>query len=134
MRKLSGIAITALLGSRACAAIIELRSGALRTGAEIASIPNAAAAALKGFNQNSAYVADAGLYQHRDSRAARRSFFEQFNPFAGLRWLRHVEPCDVAAGSHEIRDEATARRSEVMVRVGMSREEAIEKLILSRGI
>ena len=31
--------------------LLELRSGALRTGAEIASIPNAAAAALKGFSE-----------------------------------------------------------------------------------
>src|SRR6266403_1064386 len=59
--KLSGIAIRPPFGSRACAAMTDSSSDLSRTGVAIASTAKEAAAALKGFSQYSAYVADTGL-------------------------------------------------------------------------
>src|SRR3984893_11336235 len=61
-------------GSRACAAMTDSSSDPSRTGAAIASTAKDAAAALKGFSQYSAYVADTGLNSiaTRTTRGAER--------------------------------------------------------------
>src|SRR5215472_1401980 len=96
--KLSGIAISPLFGSCACAATTGSSSNSSRIGDEIASIAKELAAALKGSSQYSAYGADAGL-EHRDPGNMRRNLFEQLHPLACLRRLRNVETGDVAARS-----------------------------------
>src|SRR6516225_5003700 len=61
MMKASGITKRPVFGSRACAAMTDSSSDVSWTGARIASSAKAAAAALKGFSQNSANDAIAGL-------------------------------------------------------------------------
>src|SRR5271165_630994 len=86
--KLSGIATRPPFGSRACAAMTDSSSDLARTGAAIASTAKEAAAALKGFSQYSAYVADAGLNSIATRVTPRCNFLKQFQPLAGHRRLR----------------------------------------------
>src|SRR5215831_14422531 len=107
--ELSGITIRPPFGSRACAAMTDCSSDLSRTGEGIASTAKEVAAVLKGFSQNSAYVAVAGL--NSIAIRATRNLLEQFHPFAGHRRLgRKHETGDVAARVRQARDEAAANR------------------------
>src|SRR6516162_7792096 len=68
--KASGMTISPLFGSRACAATADSSSDVSRTGAAIASTPKDRAAALRGFRKYSAYGAVTGLNKNT-TRATR---------------------------------------------------------------